>query len=127
MFPLDRDSNVPLADQIEARLRELIERAQLPPSSRLPSIRQLATQLGVSPNTVVVAYDLVWICLGAAPRELPRYPAHAAHPGQTVVLGPKVLQATGPRIVENFLDMAHFPFVHAESLGRAIAGVPIGL
>jgi phenylpropionate dioxygenase-like ring-hydroxylating dioxygenase large terminal subunit len=70
------------------------------------------------PVPLVVAYDLVWICVGASPRELPRYPAHAEHPGHTVLLGPKVLQATGPRIVENFLDMAHFPFVHAESLGR---------
>ncbi len=57
MFPLDRDNPVPLADQIEARLRELIGRGQLPPAARLPSIRQLAAQLGVSPNTVVTAYD----------------------------------------------------------------------
>ncbi|WP_438043798.1 PLP-dependent aminotransferase family protein [Sorangium sp. So ce128] len=57
MFSLDRDSAVPLADQIEARLRALIEGAQLPPGARLTSIRQLAGQLGVSPNTVVTAYD----------------------------------------------------------------------
>ncbi|WP_437737403.1 PLP-dependent aminotransferase family protein [Sorangium sp. So ce1335] len=57
MFSLDRDSAVPLADQIEARLRALIEGARLPPGARLTSIRQLAGQLGVSPNTVVTAYD----------------------------------------------------------------------
>jgi DNA-binding transcriptional MocR family regulator len=57
MFSLDRRSTVPLADQIEARLRELIANAQLPALARLPSIRQLAGQLGVSPNTVVTAYD----------------------------------------------------------------------
>ncbi|WP_437501287.1 PLP-dependent aminotransferase family protein [Sorangium sp. So ce1099] len=57
MFSLDRDSAVPLADQVEARLRALIEGAQLPPGARLTSIRQLAGQLGVSPNTVVTAYD----------------------------------------------------------------------
>ena len=57
MFPLDRDAATPLADQIEARLRALIEAGQLPPGARLLSIRQLAGQLGVSPNTVVTAYD----------------------------------------------------------------------
>ena len=57
MFPLDRASAVPLADQIESRLRALIESGQLPSGARLTSIRALATQLGVSPNTVVTAYD----------------------------------------------------------------------
>lgn len=57
MFALDRDSPAPLADQIEQRLRQLVEGGQLPPGSRLTSIRQLASQLAVSPNTVVTAYD----------------------------------------------------------------------
>lgn len=57
MFSLDRDSSTPLADQIEQRLHALIQSAQLPPGARLNSIRQLAAQLGVSPNTVVSAYD----------------------------------------------------------------------
>lgn len=57
MFSLDRDSSTPLADQIEQRLHALIQNAQLPPGARLNSIRQLAAQLGVSPNTVVSAYD----------------------------------------------------------------------
>ncbi len=57
MFSLDRSSSTPLADQIELRLRELIHAGQLPPAARLASIRQLAAQLAVSPNTVVTAYD----------------------------------------------------------------------
>ena len=57
MFTLDRDSTTPLADQIEQRLRELIANGQCASGSRLTSIRQLAQQLGVSPNTVVTAYD----------------------------------------------------------------------
>lgn len=57
MFSLDRDSPTPLADQIEQRLHALIASSQLPPGARLNSIRQLASRLGVSPNTVVVAYD----------------------------------------------------------------------
>jgi DNA-binding transcriptional MocR family regulator len=57
MFSLDRDSPTPLAEQIEQRLQALIATQQLPPGARLNSIRQLALRLGVSPNTVVVAYD----------------------------------------------------------------------
>ena len=57
LFTLDRQSTVPLAAQIEQQLRLLLERGQLAAGIRLPSIRRLAQQLGVSPNTVVVAYD----------------------------------------------------------------------
>lgn len=57
MFTLDRDSTLPLAAQIEGRLRELIDGGRLAAGARLPSIRAFARQLGVSPNTVVVAYD----------------------------------------------------------------------
>ncbi|MEJ6001286.1 aminotransferase-like domain-containing protein [Paucibacter soli] len=57
MFSIDRNSPTPLADQIEARLRGLINAGQLPAGARLMSIRQLAAQLAVSPNTVVAAYD----------------------------------------------------------------------
>ena len=57
MIHLNRDLPTPLADQIELRLRELIACGQLPAAARLMSIRQLATHLAVSPNTVVSAYD----------------------------------------------------------------------
>lgn len=57
MFSLDRNTPIALADQIELRLRELIAGGQLPAAARLMSIRQLALQLAVSPNTVVTAYD----------------------------------------------------------------------
>lgn len=57
MITIDRQSPTPLSDQIERRLRALMHSGQLPAASRLPSIRQLAVQLAVSPNTVVLAYD----------------------------------------------------------------------
>lgn len=57
MFSIDRDSPVPLAVQIEQQLVRLLQRGQLAPGVRLPSIRHLAQRLSVSPNTVVNAYD----------------------------------------------------------------------
>jgi DNA-binding transcriptional MocR family regulator len=57
LFRLDRDSATPLSDQIEAQLRALVESGRLPRGARLASIRQLAGELSVSPNTVVTAYD----------------------------------------------------------------------
>ncbi len=57
MFAIDRSASIPLSTQIETALRRLIETRALPGGSKLLSIRQLATQLAVSTNTVVVAYD----------------------------------------------------------------------
>jgi len=57
MFALDRDSTVPLSEQIDIRLRAMISERRLLPGARLTSIRQLASQLQVSPNTVVASYD----------------------------------------------------------------------
>ncbi|WP_332876643.1 aminotransferase-like domain-containing protein [Massilia sp. S19_KUP03_FR1] len=57
MFAIDRSSTTALSAQIEAKLRHLAESRALPGGARLLSIRQLATQLAVSTNTVVVAYD----------------------------------------------------------------------
>ncbi len=57
MFSIDRSSPIPLATQIEAAIRAMVVSRALPGGAKLMSIRQLATQLAVSTNTVVVAYD----------------------------------------------------------------------
>lgn len=72
----------------------------------------------LAPVRLVRAYELWWACLGDSPRPLPRYRPHLEHPGQSIALGPIRLDATGPRVVENFLDTAHFAFVHEGYLGE---------
>jgi DNA-binding transcriptional MocR family regulator len=57
MFELTRDSPVALVDQICERVTQLVRHGQLPPGTRLPSIRKLARQVSTSPFTVVDAYD----------------------------------------------------------------------
>lgn len=46
-----------LTEQLAARFAERIRDRLLAPGSRLPSVRQCATAQGVSPSTVVAAYD----------------------------------------------------------------------
>ena len=55
-IPLDRDADEPLFHQIENWLRDAIVSGGLPPSTRLPSSRALASDLGVSRITVANAY-----------------------------------------------------------------------
>lgn len=56
-LPLDRATTVPLSEQIVASLRAAILERRLAPGARLPSWRDLATQLGVARGTVRAAYD----------------------------------------------------------------------
>ena len=53
---VDRESIVPIYQQIYEELRESIQTGTLPESTRLPPERALATKLGVNRSTVVHAY-----------------------------------------------------------------------
>jgi phenylpropionate dioxygenase-like ring-hydroxylating dioxygenase large terminal subunit len=63
-------------------------------------------------------YGLVWACAGAPRGDVAPFPEYGDERLRKVVCGPYSVQTSGPRIVENFLDMAHFPFVHAGILGE---------
>jgi DNA-binding transcriptional MocR family regulator len=64
MFEIDPLLPVALTEQIVRRVGALVQQGRLRAGTKLPSIRQLAKKLGVSPNTVVTAYDQL-IALGA--------------------------------------------------------------
>lgn len=53
---LDMRSPVPPFEQLRARLTELVASGRLTPGTRLPSVRALAADLGIAPNTVVRTY-----------------------------------------------------------------------
>jgi GntR family transcriptional regulator len=50
------DPNLAPFQQIMEQFRSLIERGELRPGDMLPTVRQLAGDLGVAPNTVARAY-----------------------------------------------------------------------
>ncbi len=52
-------SGVPITEQLADRFARRIEAHLLPVGGRLPSVRRCAAQYGVSPATVVSAYDLL--------------------------------------------------------------------
>jgi len=55
-FSLDNKSGVPYYRQIIEQVKYGISRGELQPGDRLPTVRQLAVDLSVNPNTVIRAY-----------------------------------------------------------------------
>jgi len=53
---VDRDSDVAPFEQIRAGVVAAIDAGELAPGDRLPTVRGLAGELGVAPNTVARAY-----------------------------------------------------------------------
>jgi len=62
-------------------------------------------------------YGYLWATLGAPAGDVLSIPEAYEEDRRLVVCGAIALKASGLRIVENFLDMAHFPFVHTDILG----------
>jgi len=56
MLVVRLDSPVPLVEQIVAGLRSAIASGELRPGDALPTVRQLAADLGINLNTVARAY-----------------------------------------------------------------------
>ncbi len=53
---IDRESGVPIYVQIAQQLRGLIASGKIRPGERLPTVRQLAVELRINPNTVARIY-----------------------------------------------------------------------
>ena len=66
---------------------------------------------------VRLRYGYVWTTLGEPAADVPPIPEADEPDRRYVPCGAIAVRASGLRIVENFLDMAHFPFVHTDILG----------
>jgi phenylpropionate dioxygenase-like ring-hydroxylating dioxygenase large terminal subunit len=65
----------------------------------------------------VERYGLAWVRLAPGDVPLPRFDAETDPRLRKVNCGPYEVATSAPRVVENFLDLAHFAFVHEGSLG----------
>jgi GntR family transcriptional regulator len=54
---VDPELEIPPYQQVAEQIRAAIERGELAPDSALPTVRQLAGDLGIAPNTVARAYS----------------------------------------------------------------------
>jgi phenylpropionate dioxygenase-like ring-hydroxylating dioxygenase large terminal subunit len=62
-------------------------------------------------------YGLIWVCPGTPTRDVAAFPEWDDPSYRKIVSGPYPVNASGPRIMENALDLAHVPFVHNGTLG----------
>lgn len=56
MIPINPKSGVPIWEQIRDQLKRQILMGVWAPGEQLPSVRSLATELGINPNTIQRAY-----------------------------------------------------------------------
>jgi phenylpropionate dioxygenase-like ring-hydroxylating dioxygenase large terminal subunit len=63
-------------------------------------------------------YGYIWTSLGDPPADVPTLDEFANDEFRVIHCGPYDYAATGTRAIENFLDMAHFPYVHFPYLGE---------
>ena len=59
MYNIDLQSRTPIYEQLYKKIIELILKRELLPGNKLPSVRELAKELGVNPNTVSKAFQLL--------------------------------------------------------------------
>ena len=57
MIQLDERSSKPLYEQIIEQFKLLVMRESLKPGDAIPSVRRLASELGITPSTVAKAYQ----------------------------------------------------------------------
>jgi phenylpropionate dioxygenase-like ring-hydroxylating dioxygenase large terminal subunit len=69
---------------------------------------------------VRVAYGLVWLSPGAPRGEPPSIPEDADPSFRRLNAGTEVWATSVTRMVDNFCDVAHFPWVHPVTLGVAV-------
>jgi phenylpropionate dioxygenase-like ring-hydroxylating dioxygenase large terminal subunit len=60
---------------------------------------------------------LIWVSLGEAPGEVPSLEEDDDPSFRAIPCGPYPAPAGAPRLIENFLDVAHLPIVHEGFLG----------
>jgi phenylpropionate dioxygenase-like ring-hydroxylating dioxygenase large terminal subunit len=83
--------------------------------ARVTALRADGRELRELP--VTERFGLIWTTLGSPAKSVYDFPEAHENDRRYVRCGWVTLRTSAPRLVENFLDMAHFPFVHTGVLG----------
>jgi len=92
------------------------ECVKIPAHPNLPPPKRACVQTYLTQER----YGLVWIALGNPTQDIPTFFAWDEPNFSSVFCGPYHFKSSGCRVVENFLDVAHFPFVHEQVLGSRL-------
>jgi phenylpropionate dioxygenase-like ring-hydroxylating dioxygenase large terminal subunit len=68
-----------------------------------------------------VRYGLVWVCLGTPRAPIPEFPELEDLGYHTYFYGAYCWNTSAARLIENFIDISHFPWVHPGLLGDRAA------
>jgi len=71
----------------------------------------------VAAYTCQERYGLIWVALATPRWSIPELPELEAPGWKTVCCGPYIWSSEASRQIENFTDLAHFPWVHPGLLG----------
>lgn len=89
--------------------------------TRIPSMEEpyrIPDKMRLQSCLAVERYGMVWVCLSGDPvHPLPDWDAVTENPASLNFLPNDVWNAAASRHVENFNDLAHFPWVHAGTFG----------
>ncbi|MBO9171096.1 aromatic ring-hydroxylating dioxygenase subunit alpha [Rhizobium sp. L245/93] len=109
-YPLDTETEIPFGTSSSRLL-----------GSDLVVTRETDGSIAVTAEEgalqIIKRFGLVWTTLGQPAGDLFALPEADEKDRRVVNCGSVMVRASGLRIVENFLDMAHFPFVHTDILG----------
>ena len=83
----------------------------------LPSDRPIPEKARVDSFRCTERYGLVWVCMGEPRVAIPEFPEYDDPSFESYFIGPTTWKCSAARAMENFVDQAHFPFVHEGILG----------
>jgi GntR family transcriptional regulator/MocR family aminotransferase len=110
LVELDREADAPLHEQIERSIREDVRAGRLAAGARLPSSRNLATELGVSRGVVSEAYgQLAAEGYLLASQGAPVRVAHTVRAAAPRAPSPSLLPSFTHRLDPGLPDLAGFP------------------
>ena len=94
MISIDYQSKIPFYEQIAERFKTLILKGVLKPHTQLPSVRSLAVNLSINPNTIQKAY-----------MELDRRGILVSVPGKGSFISAEALKIVGNQSKEKLSDL----------------------